>query len=85
MFFNKKFFDDDKNILYTYDIFFESNRNFTTKHVKVLKIPGFSRFFNDFCSKSKVFSKFLKFKVYLPKFSNSRFPGKVATLKKPRF
>ena len=29
---------------YLYDIFFESNRNFTTEHVKFVKIPGFSSF-----------------------------------------
>ena len=45
---------------YLYDKFFESNRNLT-KHVKIVKITGFARFF-------------------LPKLSNSRFPGKVATL-----
>ena len=35
---------------YLYDIFFVSNQNFTTEHVKMLKIPGF-------------YSKFLKFEV----------------------
>ena len=35
MFFNKKIFDDDN------DIFFESNRNSTTKNVKMVKISGF--------------------------------------------
>ena len=29
---------------YLYDRFLESNRNFTTEHVKVVKIPGFSGF-----------------------------------------
>ena len=28
-----------------YDRFFESNQNFTTEHVKIVKIPGFPRFF----------------------------------------
>ena len=28
---------------YFYDRFFESNRNFTTEHVKIVKTPGFSR------------------------------------------
>ena len=30
-------------IFYLYDRFLESNQNFTTKHVKIVKIPGFSR------------------------------------------
>ena len=52
--------------IFFYTRFFESSRNLTTKHVKIVKIPGFFRgFFSDFCS------KFLKFQV---------FPGKVATL-----
>ena len=56
MFFNEKTFDDD-NLFYLYDKFFESNRNFTIKHVKIVKILGFSR----------LFSKFPKFQVFLPK------------------
>ena len=36
---------------YLYDRFFESNRNFTAKHMKIVKIPGF-------------FSKFPKFQVF---------------------
>ena len=57
VFFDKKFFDDDK-IFYLYDRFFVSNRNFTTEHVKIVKnskfFPGFwpklsnSRFFQVF-------------------------------------
>ena len=43
MFFNIKKFDDDK-FCYLYGRFFESNRNFTTERVKIVKIPGFSRF-----------------------------------------
>ena len=39
---------------YLYDRFFESNRNFTTEHEKIVKIPGFSKFF----------SKFPKFQVF---------------------
>jgi len=31
-------------VFYLYDRFFVSNRNFTTEHVKIIKIPGFSRF-----------------------------------------
>ena len=30
---------------YLYDRIFESNQNFTTEHVKIVKVPGFSRFF----------------------------------------
>ena len=30
---------------YLYDRNFDSIRNFTTEHVKIVKIPGFSRFF----------------------------------------
>ena len=33
-------------MFYLYDRFFESNQNFTTKHVKIVKIPGFC---SDFC------------------------------------
>ena len=33
-----------KKIFNLYDRFFESNRNFTTEHVKIVKIQGFSRF-----------------------------------------
>ena len=29
---------------YLYDRFFESNRNFTIEHVKIVKTPGVSRF-----------------------------------------
>ena len=28
---------------YLYNRFLESNQNFTTEHVKIVKIPGFSR------------------------------------------
>ena len=38
----KKKIDDDKNLL-LYGRFFDSNQNFTTKHVKIVQIPGFSR------------------------------------------
>ena len=44
VFFKNKKFDDDKK-LYLHDNFFESNQNFTAKHVN---IPGF---FKDLCSK----------------------------------
>ena len=64
-------------IFYSYDRFSDSNRNFTTEHVKIVKTPGFPRFF----------SKFLKFQVFLGYFclncripGFSRFPGKVAIL-----
>ena len=30
-------------IFYLYDRFFESNRNFTTEHVKIVKIPVFKQ------------------------------------------
>ena len=40
MFLNKKIFDDD-NFFNLFDSFLESNRNFTTEHVKIAKIPGF--------------------------------------------
>ena len=40
VFLTRKIFDDAK-IFYLCDRFFESNRNFTTKHVKIVKIPGF--------------------------------------------
>ena len=56
-----KFFD-------SHDILFESNRNFTTEQVKIVKIPGFLVIF---VQNSRFFSKFLKFQVFL---------GKVATL-----
>ena len=36
----KKSFDDVKKT-YLYDRFFFSTQNFTTEHVKLLKIPGF--------------------------------------------
>ena len=42
-----------KNV-YLYDRLFKSNRNFTTEHVKIVKIQGFARFF----------SKFPKFQVF---------------------
>ena len=29
------------NFFHLYDRFFESNGNFTTEHVKIIKIPGF--------------------------------------------
>ena len=37
-------FDDEKKF-YLYDRFFQTNRNFTTEHVKIMKIPGFSKIF----------------------------------------
>ena len=37
-----------------YDRFFESNQNFTSEHVKIVKVPGF---FSDFCSKFQVLFK----------------------------
>ena len=36
---------DDEKKTDSHDRFFGSNRNFTTEHVKIVKIPGFSRFF----------------------------------------
>ena len=62
MFSNKKNFDDDK--IFFINRFFESNRNFTTENVKIVKIPGF---FSDFCSKLQVFPGFFQ------NYSNSRF------------
>ena len=66
---------------YLYDRIFELNRNFTTEHVKIGKIPGF---FSDFCSKLQVFFKISQipgFFAYIVKFKVfSRIPGKVATL-----
>ena len=48
---------------YFYDRFFESNRNFTTEHMKIVKIPGFSKFFND--NKQLVYMLFgVKSKLY---------------------
>ena len=44
--FKKKNFDDDNFFLF--DRFFESNRNFSFEHVKIVQIPGFSRFFSKF-------------------------------------
>ena len=41
-------------MFYLYDIFSESNQNFTAEHVKIVRIPGF---FSDFCSKFQVFFK----------------------------
>ena len=62
MFLIKKIYDDDK-IFYLYDRFFESNRNFTTEHVKIVKIPGF-------------YLKFPKFQVFLGFFClNCQIPG----------
>ena len=49
------------NFFYSYDRFYESNRNLTTKHVKIVKFLGF---FSDFCS---------KFQAFLQKFINSKF------------
>ena len=48
MFFNEKIFDDDK--FYLFDRFLESNQNFTTEHVEIVKIPFVrnSRFFKFF-------------------------------------
>ena len=65
MFFNKKKYM--KKLFCLYDIFFESNRNFTTKHVK---IPGFLVVF------VRNSSFFLISQIpgfFLPKLSNSRF------------
>ena len=45
-----------------YGSFFESSRYFTTEHVKIVKIPGFSSFF----------SKFRKFQVFC---LNCQIPG----------
>ena len=42
MYFNNKNFDDDKNFPF---IFCESNRNFITEHVKLLKFNVFPGFF----------------------------------------
>ena len=36
----KNIFDDNKNV-YLHDRFFESDRIFTTEHVKIVKILGF--------------------------------------------
>ena len=67
MFFIKKIW---RIHFFIYDRRFESNRNFTTKHVKNVIIPGFS---SDFCSKFRnflvVFSKYKKFQVFLAFFS----------------
>ena len=66
-----------KMMIYLYDRFFETNRNFTTEHVKVVKTRGFSRLFSLFkipgfsVQNFRFFSNFVKFQV---------FPGKVATL-----
>ena len=43
---------------YLYDRFFELNRNFTTEHVKIVKIPGFF--------------KISQIPGFLPKMSNYR-------------
>ena len=55
------------NIFYLYDRFSELNRNFTTGHTKIVKNPGFSGYFSDFCSQFQAFpdffSKFPKFQV----------------------
>ena len=59
-------------IFYLYDKFFDLNQNYTTEHVKIVKIPGF---FNDFCSKFQVF---FCLNCQIPSFS--RITGKVATL-----
>ena len=66
---------------YLYDRFYVSNRNFTTEHVKIVKnfrffqlfVKSFSYFFFNF-SNSK------NFQIFLPKLSNFRFQGEVATL-----
>ena len=57
MFLIKKIYDDDK-IFYLYDRFFESNRNFTTEHVKIIKIPGFSGFLVIFVQNFRFFQIF---------------------------
>ena len=76
MFFNEKIFDDDK--FYLFDRFLESNQNFTTEHVEIVKIPFVrnSRFFKFFFLISQIpgfffFALTVKFQV---------FPGKVATM-----
>ena len=55
----KKLMMSKKNYLY-----FCVKARFTTKLIKIVKNPGFSRFFKDFCS---------KFQVFFQNFPNSRF------------
>ena len=62
---------------YLYDNFFVSNKNFTTEHVKLLKIQGF---FQIFCPKIQVFPVFF-FKISKT-LGFSRFPSQVANLNK---
>ena len=63
-------------IFYLYDRFFDSN--FTTEHVEIVKIPGFSSFFFKI-SQIPGFSRFFfDLIVKFPGFS--RFSGKVAAL-----
>ena len=40
--------------VYLYDRFFESNRNFTTEHVKIVKVPGFFSNFLVICVVLKI-------------------------------
>ena len=40
---------------YSYDRFFVSNRKFTTENVKIIKIPDFSRFFDQNSRFSRLF------------------------------
>ena len=54
MFFKEKKIEDDKKN-YLYDKLFVSNRNFTTKNVKIVKN---SRFFERFLFKIQGFSSF---------------------------
>ena len=63
---------------YLYDRFFESNRNFTTEHVKIVITPGFLVIF---VQKSSFFKVSLKFSQVPYFFSlNCQIPGLVATL-----
>ena len=72
MFFNKKTLMITK-MFYIDDRFFESNRNFTTKHVKIVKIPGFLVIFVQIPGFSRFFSKFLKFQFFFC--LNCQIPG----------
>ena len=76
MFFNKNYLMVT-NFFYLYDRVFESYRNFTTEHVKSVKIQGFSSLFSKF-PKFQVFKGFFCLNCRIPGFS--RIPGKVATL-----
>ena len=66
--------------VYLYDRLFKSNKNFTTEHVKIVKIPGF---FNDFCSKFQVFFCLnVKFQVF-PGFQPCKMRQQNLNFKKP--